>query len=361
VLASGHTQGDGPFTRRAQGLLDQLLGVTGSILTTSCTSALELASWVLDLGPGDEVIVPSFTFSSTATAIVQTGARPVFVDCDEHTGNADPDAVAAAVGPATRAIYAMHYGGAAHDWDRLLAVAERADLPVVEDNAHGLGAAWDGQPLGTFGAISTQSFHATKNVHCGEGGSIWIKDQIRRERAEIIREKGTDRSRFLRGQVDKYTWVDRGASYLPSDLNAAILTDQLEIFADIQVRRHQIWKRYATELVDWAEAHGAELMTVDPRADHPAHLFFILLPTEQDRNDLLKRLNQNGVGATFHYIPLDSSEAGRRFGRTPEPCSRTASFSARLIRLPLWAGLSENDVSRVIDQVRAFDRTGTTA
>lgn len=353
VLESGHVHGDGRFTRSASDRLRAIIPAP-ALLTTSCTHALEMASMLVDLSPGDEVILPSFTFASAADAIALSGATPVFVDIDESTGNIDPEAVAAAVTPSTRAISVMHYGGVAVDIPAITAIARRHDLAIIEDNAHGLGATFDGSPLGTWGIVATQSFHDTKNVHSGEGGALILNDSDLIERAEIIREKGTDRSRFLRGQVDKYTWVDAGSSYLMSELNAAVLDAQLEEFENIQRLRHGVWDRYAHDLEDWAARVEARLMQIPPDRHHPAHLFYLLMPTALERDSLLAHLHANGIVATFHYVPLDSSPAGRRLGRTPVPCEASTRFSERLVRLPLWPGMTSGDVDRVIGAVHSF-------
>jgi dTDP-4-amino-4,6-dideoxygalactose transaminase len=336
VLDSGHTHGDGPFTARASRRLEELTGARHALLTGSGTHALELASWLLEIGPGDEVVVPSFTFSTTAASVVSTGATPVFVDVDPTTGSMDVDAFAAAVTPRTRAVYVVHYGGVAPDMTRVAEIAAAAGIAVVEDNAHGLGARWDGRGLGTFGVLAAQSFHATKNVQCGEGGALLVNDPA------------------LRGEVDKYSWIDRGSSYLPSELTAAVLTAQLDAFDTIQSARHAIWDSYADGLGDWAQQVGATLMRPPARSAHPAHVFWLLAPTAEDRDALLAHLRAAGVGATFHYIPLHSSVAGRRFGRTSGSCAATDDFAARLVRLPLWAGMSAEQVERVQDAVLAF-------
>lgn len=354
VLESGHVQGDGPFTESATAQIRKITGVENALLTTSCTHALEMASILLELGPGDEVILPSFTFSSGATAVASSGATCVFVDNDPLTGNIDPERVAEAVTSRTRAISVMHYGGVAGDMDSLLSIAQNNGLVLIEDNAHGLGATWKGQGLGSIGSLATQSFHSTKNVHCGEGGALLVNDPSLMARAEIIREKGTNRSRFLRGQVDKYSWIDRGSSYLPSELNAAVLDSQLAEFDSIQAMRHHIWDRYSTELADWAERHGIYRMTIPEDRQHPAHLFYLLMPTFELQQQILEYARANGVIATFHYVPLDSSEAGRKYGRTPRECSNSLEFSQRLVRLPLWAGMSEEYITRVISVISSF-------
>ena len=355
ALHSGVVQGDGPMTKAATQLLLMVSGAERAVLTTSCTHALEMAAILLDLAPGDEVIVPSFTFSSTAAAVAVRGATPVFVDIEPQTLNLDVAAAEAAVTDRTKAIFVVHYGGVAAQMPALLDLAARHGLRVVEDNAHGLGAGRFGRRLGTFGALATQSFHATKNVHCGEGGALLVNDPAYLERAEVVREKGTDRSRFLRGQVDKYTWNDIGSSYLPSDLLAAVLRGQLEHFDEIQRMRHEIWDAYASGLPGWAADNGAQLMHVPDDAEHPAHVFYLLMPTHLQQTGLLSHLRSLGVTGTFHYVPLDTSPAGRRFGRTPVPCTVTADVSSRQVRLPLYAGMSEADVSRVLDAVTSYD------
>lgn len=354
VLASGHTHGDGPFTEQATARLLEIVGARAALLTGSGTHALELAAWLLDLGPGDEVIVPSFTFSTTAASIVATGATPVFVDVDPRTASIDVGAVEAAVNPRTRAVSVVHYGGVAPDMDRLAEVAHRTGIAVIEDDAHGLGATWKGRGCGTFGVLAALSFHATKNVQCGEGGALLVNDAALLARAEILREKGTDRSRFLRGEVDKYSWVDRGSSYLLSELSAAVLAAQLEEFDTVQTARHAIWDRYAAALTPWAAAIGGDVMSPPPEAEHPAHVFYVLAPDRAARGDLLDHLRGLGIGATFHYIPLHSSAAGRRFGRTPFGCPVTEDLSARMVRLPLWPDMTDEDVDRVIAGALAF-------
>lgn len=357
VLDSGHVHGDGAFTSSATDRLKEIVHASSALLTSSGTHALEMMSVLLRLGPGDEVIMPSFTFPSAATAVTLVGATPVFVDIDPQTGNVSPDAVASAISDRTRAISVMHYGGVAVDADEILESASRAGLPVLEDNAHGLGATYRGRSLGTLGVLAAQSFHDTKNVHSGEGGALLVNDATMMERAEIIREKGTNRSRFLRGQVDKYTWVDAGSSYLMSELSAAVLDAQLSEFDTIQSLRHHVWDRYATELASWAQAEGASLMHVPHDREHPAHLFYLLMPDGNSRDSLLAHLRGLGVVATFHYIPLDDSPAGLALGRTPEPCINAHSFSSRLVRLPLWAGMDTQSVDRVIAAVNSFSGT----
>ncbi|WP_280490599.1 dTDP-4-amino-4,6-dideoxygalactose transaminase [Nocardia farcinica] len=354
VLASDHSHGDGPFTASATAKLRAITEAPHALLTTSCTSALEMAGLLLELGPEDEVIVPSFAFTSTATSMALRGATCVFADIDPATGNLDPESVAAAIGPRTKAVVVIHYGGVAADMAGLLELAATHGFAIVEDNAHGLGGRWRGRPLGTIGTLGTLSFHDTKNVHCGEGGALLLTDDILMGRAEIIREKGTDRARFLRGAVDKYSWQDIGSSYLPSELNAAVLDAQLDEFDRIQAGRHRVWNAYAAGLPDWAARNDVRLMSVPADREHTAHLFYLRTPTEQRRDDLIAHLAARGISAPFHYVPLDSSPAGLKLGRTPYPCVRSAEFSGTVVRLPLWPDLADVQVERVIEAVTAF-------
>lgn len=353
VINSDHVHGDGPFTASAT---EKLLALTGShnvLLTTSGTAALEMAIRLLGIGPGDEVIVPSFTFSSGAASVVAAGGIPVFVDIEGDTGNIDPVLVEAAITPQTKAISVMHYGGVPVDMDAIMAVSRKHNIPVIEDNAHGLAVNSKYGRLGTIGAVGIQSFHDTKNVHCGEGGAVLINDPALVESAEIMREKGTNRSKFLRGQVDKYTWVEWGSSFLPSELNAAVLDAQLDEFNTIQEKRFAIWNTYKTELAEWAHEHSATLMS-PPEGVHAAHLFYVLMPDQDKRDALLTHLRAHGVFGTFHYVPLHSSPAGIKYGRVHGSMKKTDSFSRRLARLPLWTGMSEGLIIRVIEEVKAF-------
>lgn len=359
VLSSGHVHGDGPFTASATARLRTISGAGAALLTSSCTHALEMTSLLLGLTVGDEVILPSFTFPSAATAIALTGAVPVFVDIDFNSGNIDTTLIERAITSQTKALSVVHYGGVAADMDAIARISSEYGLPIVEDNAHALGGMWKGRHLGTLGALGTQSFHDTKNVHSGEGGALLINDAKLVERAEIIREKGTNRSRFLRGQVDKYTWTDIGSSYLMSELNAAVLDSQLSEFDAIQGFRHAIWDRYSAELTGWASEAGARLMSTDLDRTHSAHLFYVVMPDHGAQTQLLTHLRGSGVTGTFHYIPLHSSPAGLRLGRTPSPCVVSRDFSRRIVRLPLWAGMSESDVTRVIESVKSFQSVGS--
>lgn len=355
-LASRHLSGDGDFTARASALLAERVGGGTCLLTTSCTHALEMSALLLDLAAGDEVIMPSFTFVSTANAYALRGAVPVFVDCRPDTLNIDERLIEQAVTARTKAIVVVHYGGVACEMDVIMAIAERHGLAVIEDNAHGLGGSYRGQALGSFGSMATQSFHATKNIHCGEGGALVINDPALAERAEIIREKGTNRAQFFRGAVDKYRWVDIGSSYLPSDLLAALLTAQLEDFDAIQARRHEVWDRYHRDLAAWAATNGVATPVVPEDRQHPAHLYFLQLPEPEHRRALLEHMSDAGVHGVFHYIPLDSSPFGSQCGRSaPGGCPVTADVSDRLVRLPLFPDLSEEDLVRIVGAVTSFE------
>jgi dTDP-4-amino-4,6-dideoxygalactose transaminase len=354
-LASGLTSGDGPFTKTAVELLAPLVGGAPCLLTTSCTHALEMAALLLDIQPGDEVVVPSFTFVSTVNAFVLRGAVPVFIDVRPDTLNLDESLLEAAITGRTRAIVVVHYGGVACEIDTILAIAGRHGIAVVEDNAHGLGGSYRGRPLGSFGTVATQSFHSTKNVSCGEGGAIVLNDEGLVRRAEIIREKGTNRSEFFRGAVDKYRWVEIGSSYLPSDVLAALLCAQLEHFDAIQARRHEIWNRYHADLATWAEAMGVQRPFVPDGCEHPAHVYHLLLPTPGARAEFIAHLAERQILAPFHYVPLHSSPVGERVGRTaPGGCPVTDDVSDRLSRLPLFAGLEDESLDRVIAAVLEF-------
>ena len=348
AVTGGQLAGNGRFTRRCHAWLQARLGAASTLLTHSCTAALEMAALLVDLQPGDEVIMPSFTFVSTANAFVLRGATPVFVDIRPDTLNLDEALVEAAITPQTRAIVPVHYAGVACEMDRLLDIARRRNLVIIEDAAHAFLAHYKGRPLGSFGHLATFSFHETKNVISGEGGALVVNDPRLVERAEILWEKGTDRSKFFRGQVDKYTWVDVGSSFLPGELVAAFLWAQLESAGDITARRLDLWKRYqsAARSLEWL---GLRLPVVPGECEHNAHLFYVLLPPPARQADVLKDLNARGVNAVFHYIPLHSSPAGRRYGRTAGSMHVTDDCSARLIRLPLWVGMEDDVPRHVVD------------
>jgi dTDP-4-amino-4,6-dideoxygalactose transaminase len=313
-----------------------------------------MAALLLDIRPGDEIIMPSFTFVSTANAFVLRGAKPVFVDIRPDTLNLDEKLVEKAVTPDTRAIVPVHYGGVGCQMDVLTAVALQNNLAVVEDNAHGLFGRFQGQNLGTFGQLATLSFHETKNYSCGEGGALLINDPDFVERAEILREKGTDRSRFFRGEVDKYTWVDIGSSYLLSDVMAAYLLAQLENRALIARRRAAIFERYTAGLADLAMAGKFRLPVIPPGAKQTHHLFYLILNSGEQRDALLHHLKAKNILAVFHYLPLHLSPMGHRWGYTEQDCPMTEDVSRRLIRLPFYYDLSEAEQTRVIEQVLDF-------
>lgn len=351
----GHISGDGTFTRRVHSLLEESLGVPRVLLTTSCTHALEIAALLLDIQPGDEVIVPSFTFVSTPNAFVLRGAHPVFADIRPDTLNIDETQLEGLITPRTKAIVPVHYAGVGCEMDAIMAVANRHGIPVVEDNAHGLFGRYRGQYLGTFGALATQSFHETKNFSCGEGGALLINNPEYIERAEIIREKGTNRSRFFRGEVDKYTWVDVGSSYLPSDMLAAYLLAQLEQREYIQSARQRIWERYEESFAGWAATHGVTLPSVPAHVEQSYHMFYLLTPSLEWRQALIDHLKAQSILSVFHYLPLHLSEMGRRFGGKHGDCPHTEDISDRLVRLPFYNDLTEAEQSEVIHAVLAFD------
>lgn len=350
-----HISGDGVFTKRCQTLLEQELGVPKILLTTSCTHALEMAAHLLEIEPGDEVIVPAFTFVSTVNAFVLRGARPVFIDIRPDTLNLDEQLLEALITPRTSAILPVHYAGVGCEMDRIMEIAGRHGIPVVEDNAHGLFGKYKGQNLGTFGALATQSFHETKNVTCGEGGALLINDPRYVERAEVIREKGTDRSRFFRGQVDKYTWVDIGSSYLPSDILAAFLYAQLEARQQIQTTRQKVWNYYHTHLQGWAASCGCRLPVVPNHCEQPYHMYYLLTPSLEFRQALIEHLKKRSILAVFHYLPLHLSEMGQRFNGRQGDCPVTEDVSDRLLRLPFHNRLTENDLEQVVEALYAFN------
>lgn len=354
AIANGHISGDGPFTRKCHALFEQQLGVPKALLTTSCTHALEMAMLLLNIRPGDEVILPSFTFVSTVNACVLREARPVFIDVRPDTINMDESQLAESITPRTKAIVPVHYAGVGCEMDVILDIASRYKIPVVEDNAHGLFGKYKGKYLGTFGSLAAQSFHETKNFTCGEGGVLFINDAQYIERAEILREKGTNRSRFFRGQVDKYTWVDVGSSYLPSDLLAAFLYAQLEARDYIQGRRKQIWHTYAEGLVDWAGANGVRLPTVPAHCEQPYHMFYLILPDLETRTRLIAHLKHRGILSVFHYLPLHLSPMGERFGYKHGELPVTEKVSNCLLRLPFYNDLSQDDQIQVIEAIWEF-------
>jgi dTDP-4-amino-4,6-dideoxygalactose transaminase len=354
AIAAGHISGDGQFTSRCNEILRRLIGSHEAFLTTSCTHALELAALLLRIEPGDEVIVPSFTFVSTVNAFALRGAKLVFADIRPDTLNIDEDEVACRITKNTKAVVVVHYGGIAAEMDVLTNLASSGGCALIEDNAHGLFGSYRNQPLGSFGAMSTLSFHETKNVHCGEGGALMVNDPSLKLSAEVIREKGTNRSDFFRGVVKKYTWVDVGSSYLPSDLLAAFLCAQLEEAQELQRRRKLLWDRYYDALTWWSEKRGVKLPSVPPDCDHPAHLFYLLLRDTNDRQRFIEHLDRQNVHAVFHYIPLHNSPQGAKLGGMDYSCPVTEDVSSRLVRLPLYPGLTDAEQSRVIEAVISF-------
>lgn len=354
-ISAGHISGNGPFTKRAEEQITKTLGNERTLLTTSCTHALEMSALLLGLKPGDEVIVPAFTFVSTASAFMLYGAKPVFVDVRQDTLNIDLDQAEAAITPRTRAICVVHYGGVACEMDRLTKLAKDHNLILVEDNAHGLFAKYRGKYLGTFGALATQSFHETKNITCGEGGALVINDASLAERAEILREKGTDRTKFLRGQVDKYTWVDVGSSWVISDLLAAILFGQLSRADEIYKQRMNIWSRYHDELQTWAANHDVSLPTVPEGCEHTGHVYHFRFEHGAQRDKFIEHLKQLGIYAVFHYQPLHLSTVGRTLGGRNGQFPVTESAGDCLVRLPLFNSLTSDEQTYIIDSVEAFD------
>jgi dTDP-4-amino-4,6-dideoxygalactose transaminase len=351
AVAAGQLAGNGRFTRQCQAWLERRVGAPRVLLTQSCTAALEMAALLIDLEPGDEVIMPSFTFVSTANAFVLRGARPVFVDIRRDTLNIDDAQLEAAITPRTKAIVVVHYAGVACEMDAIMAIARRRGVIVIEDAAHALMSRYKGRPLGSFGHLATFSFHETKNLISGEGGALVVNDARYVERAEIIWEKGTNRTQFSRGRVDKYTWMDVGSSFLPGELTAAFLWAQLEAADTITARRLAVWNGYQRAGTMLAEM-GIRGPIVPAECEHNAHMFYALLPLAAHRNDVLADLNARGVNAVFHYVPLHSSPAGLRYGRTSGAMGVTDDCSARLIRLPLWVGMPEGAPQLIVEKVR---------
>ena len=351
VLDSNHQHGDGPFTKRASSKVSELTGGGHVLLTPSCTHALEMASMLSGIGPGDEVILPSYTFTSAATAVNKFGATPVFVDIESCTKGIDIQQVHEAITPKTKAISWVNYAGIAPDVEGLQNLARDHDLILIEDNAHGLGGNFKGKPLGSFGDFATQSFHASKNVQCGEGGALVINNPKFIERAEIIREKGTNRSRFMRGEIQKYQWVDYGSSYLLAEILAAILLGQLEQLTEIQIRRDDIFNRYYQELSNWAAENNLELSFTRISDVHTAHMFYLVAETQQSRDLLIQKLHRLGIQASFHYQSLADSIMGSKYGPPANPLQISQRMSSQLLRLPLYFGLDSENQSRVIEGI----------
>jgi dTDP-4-amino-4,6-dideoxygalactose transaminase len=354
AIANGHASGDGPFTRRCHAFLEKELGVPRALLTTSCTHALEMAALLLDCSSGDEVIVPSFTFVSTANAFALRGSRLVYADIRPDTLNLDERRLEYLITPRTKAIVVVHYAGVPCEMDSILAIAARHGVRVVEDNAHAIFSHYKGAFTGTFGCLATQSFHETKNFTCGEGGALIINDADLIERALVIREKGTNRSRFFRGEVDKYTWIDLGSSYLPSDLLAAFLLAQFEGKEQIQEKRKRIWNQYYESLAEWAESNDVKLPVIPMDCQQAYHMFYMLMPSAEHRDALISHLKSESILSVFHYTPLHLSEAGRRFAAGPSSCPITEDISERLVRLPFYNDLTSDEQNYVTNTVCKF-------
>jgi dTDP-4-amino-4,6-dideoxygalactose transaminase len=354
AVESGHLSGDGPATRRCEAKLAGWLGAPRVLLTSSCTHALEMSALLLGLEPGDEVIVPAFTFVSTANAFALHGARPVFADIKADTCNIDEAKIEPLISPRTRALVVVHYGGGCCAMERIAPLADRHNLVLIEDAAHALFARYDGRPVGTFGDLAALSFHETKNLQCGEGGALVINRSKWSERAEILREKGTDRSRFFRGEVDRYTWRDVGSSYLASDLSAALLESQIDIWEQIEAERRDRWRQYAEELLPWANLNGVAFLAFEPKAEPSHHLFSLAMPSLAARDGLLRWLADRGVHATSHYVPLNATPQGRKYGGRAGQCPVAEAMSERLLRLPLFIGLAGEEQASVIAAVRSF-------
>lgn len=354
VFESGHTSGNGAITKAVESELSKLVGANETLLTTNCTHALELSARILNLGPGDEVIVPSYAFVSTAAAFALTGAQPVFVDVTDKCLNIDVQAVEAAITPRTRAVCVIHYAGIAEDLDRLVALCRRHNTSLIEDNAHGLGGTFKGQRLGSFGSLSVTSFHETKNVSCGEGGALSINDHTLIGLAEILREKGTDRTKFLRGQVDKYSWKAVGSSWVMSEILAACLLAQIQDFAAIQEDRMRLWQYYDENLGTWANLNGVRRPFVPAESRHTAHAYFLRMSSIEERTAFINHLRARGVNAAFHYQALSISDQGMAFGGRPGQCPVSEKASETLVRLPLFRSLSKVERDRVVDAVLSF-------
>ena len=353
-VATNHTSGNGIFTQRTEEQICSTTGARRTLLTTSCTHALEMSALLCNLAPGDEVIVPSYTFISTASAFALFGAKPAFVDSRQDTLNIDASLIEAAITPRTRAICVVHYGGVACEMEQILAIARAHNLIVIEDNAHGLYAKYEGKYLGTFGSLATQSFHETKNITCGEGGALLINDESLVERAEILRDKGTNRSKFLRGQVDKYTWVDIGSSWVMSDLLAAILWGQLQRADQINAQRVAIWNRYDQELRNWADRHDVLTPFIPNGCDHVGHVYHMRFREAEQRTRFIAHMKEKEISCVFHYQPLHASPVGQRFGSFLGQCPVAEHACDCLVRLPLYNTLTESDQTRVIDATLKF-------
>jgi dTDP-4-amino-4,6-dideoxygalactose transaminase len=354
AIARGQISGDGYYSKKCQDILQSILSVNKVLMTTSCTHALEMTALLLDVKDGDEVIIPSFTFVSTVNAFVLRGAMPIFADIRTDTLNIDEKKLEKLITRRTKAVVVVHYAGVGCEMDEVLAICRYHNLPVVEDNAHGLMGKYKNQNLGTFGCMATQSFHETKNFTCGEGGALLVNDEAYFQRAEIIREKGTNRSRFFRGEVDKYTWVDIGSSYPPSDLLGAYLYAQLERYHEIQEKRMEIWNYYYDNLRDWTETNGVGLPFIPSYCQQPFHMFYLMMPSLKKRQSLIEFLKSKGILAVFHYLPLHLSEMGQKFGGKLGDCPVTEDISDCILRLPFYNSITREEHEEVIAAVRSF-------
>jgi dTDP-4-amino-4,6-dideoxygalactose transaminase len=357
TLRIGQVAGDQTFSRNCQTLLKDTLGCRQALVTTSCTHALEMAALLLDLREGDEVIVPAFTFVSTANAFVLRGARPVFCDIRPDTLNLDETKLEALITTRTKAIVPVHYAGVGCEMDAIMEIANRHGVAVIEDNAHGLFGKYKGRGLGTFGQMATQSFHETKNITCGEGGALLVNDPRFEERAEIIREKGTNRARFFRGQVDKYSWVDVGSSYVMSDVLAAFLYGQLEHWQTIQAKRRAIWEKYDRQLAEWAAVNGIRCPIIPEHCEQAYHMYYLLMPSLKARTNFISRLEERGVTAVFHYLPLNQSayvRAMSKNGWLRTECPVTEDVSDRLVRLPFYTSMTSEEQEYVLQAILSW-------
>lgn len=354
ALATGRIAGDNTFTKKCHTWLQNHFEVPRVLLTTSCTHALEMSALLANIEPNDEVIIPSFTFVSTANAFVLRGAKPVFIDIRPDTLNLDETQLAKAITERTKAIVPVHYAGVGCDMTQILHIADQHDIMVIEDNAHGLFGKYKDKFLGTWGAMATHSFHETKNFTCGEGGALFINDPKLIERAEIIREKGTNRSRFFRGEIDKYTWVDLGSSYLLADILAAFLYTQISAHEKIQNKRKKIWHYYYHHLHDWSQQNQFHLPIIPSECDQTYHMFYMLAPNLKTRQRLITHLKQQGILSVFHYLPLHLSDMGRKFGGQKGDCPVTEDISDRLLRLPFYFNMTDNDLETVVNAIKTF-------
>ncbi len=345
AMENPNVSGDGKYTIKCNLLFENELGVKKSLLTPSCTHALEMAAILLDIKQGDEVIVPSFTFVSTINAFVLRGAKPVFIDIRLDTLNIDENQLERLITKRTKAIIVVHYAGVACEMNQIMQIANQYKVPLIEDNAHGLFGKYKNQYLGTFGAFATQSFHETKNFTCGEGGALFINDERYIERAEIVREKGTNRSKFFRGEIDKYTWVDIGSSYLMSDLLAAFLYGQLEQRNSIQEKRRKIWKHYFSFLSEWTKENQIKLPFIPEYCQQSYHMFYILMPSHESRTKFITKMKNNGIHALFHYLPLHLSPMAKKLSKKNEMCPNTEEISNRIVRLPFFTDLNINEIN----------------